>query len=161
MSVKKIPHWISCPPAETVNSIWSMAANDHEALYSSVLAVSLMVWNMILIIQLKTHIFLLIHSTVIFQENWDPVHAFPDLRLLIIEPSQVSRKSLKRVEEAGWGVCRVKRLPYFKVAINGIKTMFISLEFDYSFHLHRWKEGETCLESCSYGTWLNTPLFSG
>ena len=45
MSVSKsdLPQWKSCPPAETVNSIWSMAANDHEALYSSVLAVSLKV----------------------------------------------------------------------------------------------------------------------
>ena len=45
MSVRpgEVPQWRSCPPAETVNSIWSMAANDHEALYSSVLAVSLKV----------------------------------------------------------------------------------------------------------------------
>ena len=45
MSVRmsELPQWRSCPPAETVNSIWSMAANDHEAIYSSVLAVSLRV----------------------------------------------------------------------------------------------------------------------
>lgn len=43
VSMSDLPQWKSCPPAETVNSIWSMAANDHEALYSSVLAVSLKV----------------------------------------------------------------------------------------------------------------------
>ena len=43
VSMSDLPQWRSCPPAETVNSIWSMAANDHEALYSSVLAESLKV----------------------------------------------------------------------------------------------------------------------
>ena len=43
VSMSDLPQWSSCPPAETVNSIWSMAANDHEALYSSVLAESLKV----------------------------------------------------------------------------------------------------------------------
>ena len=38
-----IPAWLSCPPAQTSHSIWSMAVTEKEALYSSVAAVSIKV----------------------------------------------------------------------------------------------------------------------
>ena len=38
-----IPDWLSCPPATTAHSIWSMAVTEKEALYSRVLALSLKV----------------------------------------------------------------------------------------------------------------------
>ena len=45
MTVKPgdIPDWLSCPPATTAHSIWSMAVTEKEALYSRVLALSLKV----------------------------------------------------------------------------------------------------------------------
>ena len=38
-----IPAWLSCPPAQTSHSIWSMAVTEREALFSSVSAVSIKV----------------------------------------------------------------------------------------------------------------------
>ena len=43
MKVKKVPDWIKCPSASTSSSIWSMVVTENEALYSSVLAVSIKV----------------------------------------------------------------------------------------------------------------------
>ena len=40
----ELPQWMSCPPALTSHSVWSMAATDQEALYASVLALSIKVW---------------------------------------------------------------------------------------------------------------------
>ena len=41
--VKTVPHWRSCPEAQTTASIWSMAATDTEAIYAGVLAMSIKV----------------------------------------------------------------------------------------------------------------------
>ena len=43
LRMKDIPGWTSCPPATTSHSIWSMAVTEKEALYSSVVAVSIKV----------------------------------------------------------------------------------------------------------------------
>ena len=37
------------------------------------------------------------------------------MRLLIIEPSVLKNESLKRLQDVGWGLCRVPRLEYMKV----------------------------------------------
>ena len=38
-----IPAWLSCPPAQTSHSIWSMAVTEREAEHSGVLAMSIQV----------------------------------------------------------------------------------------------------------------------
>ena len=50
-----------------------------------------------------------------FQENWSPSNIFPDLRLLIIEPSKVKEETLKLLSDVGWGICKVPRLDYLTV----------------------------------------------
>lgn len=55
------------------------------------------------------------------KESWDPDHTFPDLRLLIIEPSDLSQKSIRRVQQAGWGICRVPRLKYFGITVQTLE----------------------------------------
>ena len=42
--------------------------------------------------------------------------------MLIIEPSDLSKKSLRRVEEAGWGICKVPRLKYFGIVIQTLSV---------------------------------------
>lgn len=59
---------------------------------------------------------------MIIKESWDPDHTFPDLRLLIIEPSDLSRKSIRRVRQAGWGICRVPRLRYFGIIVQTLNV---------------------------------------
>ena len=43
LKIKKIPQWISCPDAQTVAGIWSMAITETEAKYAAVLAFSIKV----------------------------------------------------------------------------------------------------------------------
>ena len=43
VKMEDIPGWTSCAPAQTKHSIWSMAVTEKEALYSSVVAVSIKV----------------------------------------------------------------------------------------------------------------------
>ena len=52
---------------------------------------------------------------VSFKENWQSSDPLPDMRLLIIEPSVLKNESLKRLQDVGWGLCRVPRLEYMKV----------------------------------------------
>jgi hypothetical protein len=40
------------------------------------------------------------------------------MRLLIIEPSLLKQESLTRLQEVGWGLCRVPRLEIFQVEIE-------------------------------------------
>ena len=86
-----------------------MAVTEKEVLYSSVSALSIKVnW---------THIFYFENGCkfVPFKENWQSSHSLPDMRLLIIEPSVLKNESLKRLQDVGWGLCRVPRLEYMKV----------------------------------------------
>ena len=45
LKIKEIPHWISCPDAETENGIWSVAVTLNEVDYALVLAASIKVQN--------------------------------------------------------------------------------------------------------------------
>ena len=44
MKTKEVPDWITCPPATTSSSVWSMAVTENEAIYNSVLALSIKVY---------------------------------------------------------------------------------------------------------------------
>ena len=87
MEVRKVPHWTSCPPANTSSAIWSMVASEAEARYSLVLGMSIV-------------------------KTWDYSWTLPDLRLIVIIPTKVQNKSLQRLENIGWGICYIKRLDY-------------------------------------------------
>ena len=45
-------------------------------------------------------------------KTWDYNYTLPDLRLIVITPSKVERKSLLRLEEIGWGICYIQRIDY-------------------------------------------------
>ena len=49
------------------------------------------------------------------QENWNSSTPCPDMRLMIIEPTVLKEESLRRLQDVGWGLCRVPRMEYFKV----------------------------------------------
>ena len=87
MLIRKVPSWESCPPASSSDSIWSMVASQTEARYAMVLGMSI----------LKT---------------WNYSHTLPDLRLIVITPTNIERKSLLRLEEIGWGICYIKQIDY-------------------------------------------------
>ena len=90
MLIREVPSWRSCPPASSSEAIWSMVASQAEARYAMVLGMSI----------LKT---------------WDYNYTLPDLRLIVITPTQVERKSLLRLEEIGWGICYIERIDYLLV----------------------------------------------
>ena len=50
------------------------------------------------------------------QENWDYNFTLPDLRLLVIEPSQLSQETLVKLSDKGWGLCHVPRQEYLIVS---------------------------------------------
>ena len=52
---------------------------------------------------------------IYFQENWNSSNPLPDMRLLIIEPTILKEESLTRLQDVGWGLCRVPRMEYLKV----------------------------------------------
>ena len=79
-----VPRWASCPPARAAAAIWSMVVTEAEAVYSAVLAASVLA-------------------------TWDPRHPRPDLRLLVLQPTAVSAATLTRLARAGWGLCHVPR----------------------------------------------------
>ena len=87
MLIRKVPSWESCPPASSSDSIWSMVASQAETRYAMVLGMSI----------LKT---------------WNYNHTLPDLRLIVITPTNIERKSLLKLEEIGWGICYIKRIDY-------------------------------------------------
>ena len=87
MLIRKVPSWQSCPSATSSDSIWSMAASQAEARYAMVLGMSI----------LKT---------------WNYNYTRPDLRLIVITPTNIQRKSFLRLEEIGWGICYIKRIDY-------------------------------------------------
>ena len=64
-----------------------MVASQREARYAMVLGMSI----------LKT---------------WNYNYTLPDLRLIVITPTNIQRKSLLRLEEIGWGICYIKRIDY-------------------------------------------------
>ena len=47
-------------------------------------------------------------------QTWDPRHARPDLRLLVMEPSPLPASALARLAAAGWGLCHVHMLDFLK-----------------------------------------------
>ena len=49
------------------------------------------------------------------KDEWTSDRSIPNLRILIIEPSSVTKKSVQTLSAAGWGICRVPRLKYFQV----------------------------------------------
>ena len=57
-------------------------------------------------------------NSYFFQENWKSSHPLPDMRLLIIEPTVLKEESLRRLQDIGWGLCRVQRLEYLKVFLR-------------------------------------------
>ena len=44
--------------------------------------------------------------------TWNYTYTRPDLRLIVITPTNIQRKSLRRLEETGWGICKIKRIDY-------------------------------------------------
>ena len=88
--IREVPSWQSCPPASSSEAIWSMVASQAETRYAMVLGMSI----------LKT---------------WNYNYTLPDLRLIVITPTQVERKSLLRLEEIGWGICYIERIDYLLV----------------------------------------------
>ena len=87
MFISEVPSWQSCPPSSSSESIWSMVASQAEVKYAMVLGMSI----------LKT---------------WNYNYTLPDLRLIVITPANIQRKSLLRLEEIGWGICYIKRIDY-------------------------------------------------
>ena len=87
IEIRKVPSWQSCPPASSSESIWSMVASQAEARNAMVLGMSI----------LKT---------------WDYNYTVPDLRLIVITPTNIERKSLLRLQEIGWGICYIEQLDY-------------------------------------------------
>ena len=87
MLIRKVPSWQSCPPASSSDSIWSMVASQAEARYAMVLAMSIV-------------------------KTWNYNYTLPDLRLIVITPANIQRKSLLRLEEIGWGICYIQRIDY-------------------------------------------------
>ena len=87
MVIREAPSWQSCPPASSSDSIWSMAASQAEARYAMVLGMSIL-------------------------NTWNYTYTRPDLRLIVITPTNIQRKSLRRLEETGWGICKIKRIDY-------------------------------------------------
>ena len=49
------------------------------------------------------------------KDEWTSDRSIPDLRILIIEPSSVTKKSVQTLSATGCGTCRVPRLKYFEV----------------------------------------------
>ena len=76
-------------------------------------------------------------------DTWDPAHGpAPDLRLVIIEPSQLDTDTLASLREAGWGLCHIEMPDYMKVKGKDILSAFpffaiehscILLKFDLKF----------------------------
>ena len=80
------------------------------------------------------------------KDEWKSDQPFPDLRILIIEPSTVTNKSLQALSASGWGICRVPRLEYFKVVLEfwkGFKERKLLFRLIHS----NW----TQWQSCSFG----------
>ena len=99
LRVREVPSWESCPPAQSSSAIWSMAASKAEARYSAVLGMSIL-------------------------ETWDYSRTVPDLRLIVITPTVLDRRSLVRLEEIGWGICFIKRLDYLMFGESKYRDSF-------------------------------------
>ena len=97
MLIRKVPSWHSCPPATGSESIWSTVASQAEARNAMVLGMSI----------LKT---------------WDYNYTLPDLRLIVITPTKVERKSLIKLEEIGWGICFIEQIDYLLVGVPNYRV---------------------------------------
>ena len=51
------------------------------------------------------------------------------MRLLIIEPSVLKSESLKKLQDVGWGLCRVPRLEYMKVSSRKVAALVVRQSF--------------------------------
>ena len=47
--------------------------------------------------------------------TWDYNYTLPDLRLIVITPTQIDAKSLIKLEEIGWGICYMKQIDYLLI----------------------------------------------
>ena len=83
------PQWVSCPDATSRTSIWSMATTNDYALYSLVLGLSI-------------------------KDSWNSTSPLPDLRMIIIHPSNVDQSLISALSRAGWGLCYIPRLEYLE-----------------------------------------------
>ena len=48
-------------------------------------------------------------------KTWNYNYTLPDLRLIVITPTDIERKSLLRLEEIGWGICYIPQIDYLLV----------------------------------------------
>ena len=87
MEIRKVPLWQSCPPASSTESIWSMVASQAETRYAMVLGMSIL-------------------------NTWNYNYTLPDLRLIVITPTKIERKSLLSLGEIGWGICYIELIDY-------------------------------------------------
>ena len=109
MVIRKVPSWQSCPPASSTESIWSMVASQAEARNAMVLGMSIL-------------------------STWDDNYTLPDLRLIVITPTLIERKSLLRLEEIGWGICYIERfdfLLYLEEQKFRVKSNIINIDMKY------------------------------
>ena len=88
---QNVPGWVSCDQAVSAASVWSSVVTVQMAEHARVLARSIL-------------------------ETWDTARGpAPDLRLIIVEPSQLDNNTLAGLREAGWGLCHIEMPDYMKV----------------------------------------------
>ncbi len=110
MNIKDVPRWLSCPKADSYSAVWSMVANEMEAVRAIVLAMSIKVSSVFIAkVNLST---LILNDT--FKATWYDTQPMPDLRLLIMEPSTLTGSTLTRLTQYGWGLCHVPMPDYLK-----------------------------------------------
>ena len=102
MLIRKVPSWESCPAASSSDSIWSMVATQAETRNAMVLGMSI----------LKT---------------WNYSYTLPDLRLIVITPTNIERKSLLRLEEIGWGICYIQQIDYLLVGVKKYRVQYTEM----------------------------------
>ena len=99
-----VPGWISCDQAVSSSSVWSSVVTAQMASHARVLALSIL-------------------------DTWDLAQGpAPDLRLVIIEPSQLDTDTLASLREAGWGLCHIEMPDYMKVKGKDILSVFPFLQ---------------------------------
>ena len=70
-------------------------------------------------------------------DTWDRTQGGPpDLRLLIIEPSQLDTTSLAKLRDAGWGLCHVEMPDYMKTGTIPQYTLSYSKLFVWNMTMY-------------------------
>ena len=55
-------------------------------------------------------------------KTWDYNYTLPDLRLIVITPTQIDAKSLIKLEEIGWGICYIEQIDYLLVGVPNYRV---------------------------------------